>query len=51
MAPRPAKSGPAPVPWTVYILRCADGSLYTGVTTDLAGKKRSSTAPTVGAYE
>ncbi|MDP1557453.1 MAG: GIY-YIG nuclease family protein [Nitrosomonas sp.] len=22
--------------WTVYILECADGSLYTGITTDLA---------------
>ena len=22
-------------PWFVYILRCADGSLYTGITTDL----------------
>jgi putative endonuclease len=22
--------------WTVYIIRCDDGSLYTGVTTDLA---------------
>lgn len=22
--------------WTVYILRCADGSLYTGITTDVA---------------
>jgi putative endonuclease len=22
--------------WTVYILRCADGSLYTGVTRDVA---------------
>lgn len=22
--------------WTVYILRCRDGSLYTGITTDLA---------------
>ncbi|HHH48627.1 MAG TPA: GIY-YIG nuclease family protein [Gammaproteobacteria bacterium] len=22
-------------PWYVYILRCADGSLYTGVATDL----------------
>lgn len=22
--------------WTVYMLRCADGSLYTGVTTDAA---------------
>lgn len=24
-----------PTPWVVYILRCADGSLYTGITTDL----------------
>jgi putative endonuclease len=23
------------VDWTVYIIRCDDGSLYTGVTTDL----------------
>ena len=22
-------------PWTVYILRCSDGSLYTGITTDI----------------
>ncbi len=22
--------------WTVYILRCGDGSLYTGITNDLA---------------
>jgi len=22
--------------WTVYILECADGSLYTGITTDLS---------------
>lgn len=22
--------------WWVYLLRCADGSLYTGITTDLA---------------
>ena len=24
--------------WTVYILRCNDGSLYTGITTDLAAR-------------
>lgn len=24
------------VPWFVYILRCGDGSLYTGVATDVA---------------
>ena len=23
-------------PWFVYILRCADGTLYTGITTDVA---------------
>jgi putative endonuclease len=23
------------MPWTVYILECADGRLYTGVTTDI----------------
>jgi len=28
----PAKS------WTVYIVRCANGSLYTGITNDLAGR-------------
>jgi putative endonuclease len=22
-------------PWCIYILRCADGTLYTGITTDL----------------
>jgi putative endonuclease len=27
---------PAGPQWHVYILRCADGSLYTGITTDLA---------------
>lgn len=23
-------------PWTVYMLRCADNSLYTGITTDIS---------------
>lgn len=27
--------GEWPVRWTVYVLRCRDGSLYTGITTDL----------------
>jgi len=36
-----SESGPTPVAvttgavWWVYLLRCADGSLYTGITTDL----------------
>lgn len=24
--------------WKLYILRCADGSLYTGITTDVEGR-------------
>ncbi len=31
MAPVMASMGP----WYVYMLRCADGSLYTGITTDI----------------
>jgi len=27
-------------PWFVYILRCADGSLYTGITNDLQRRCR-----------
>jgi putative endonuclease len=28
-------SNPSPADWHVYIVRCRDGSLYTGITTDL----------------
>jgi predicted GIY-YIG superfamily endonuclease len=28
-------TNPSGDPWFVYILRCADGSLYTGITKDL----------------
>ena len=27
--------------WFVYLARCADGTLYAGVTTDLAGRLRA----------
>ena len=27
--------------WTVYMLRCADGSLYTGITTDLVRRVKA----------
>ncbi len=27
---------PCSAPWWVYLLRCADGTLYTGITTDVA---------------
>ena len=29
------------MPWYVYLARCADGSLYTGVTTDLDARERT----------
>ena len=31
----PLKKSRAKTRWTVYILRCADGSLYTGITRDV----------------
>jgi len=30
-----------PPPWLVYILRCRDGSLYTGITNDLPKRLRA----------
>ena len=28
-------------PWSVYLLRCADGTLYTGSTTDVEARARA----------
>ncbi len=36
--------------WTVYLLRCRDGSLYTGVTTDLARRLARHRAGSASAY-
>lgn len=36
--------------WTVYILRCRDGSLYTGITNDLPTRLRRHNAGTASAY-
>jgi predicted GIY-YIG superfamily endonuclease len=36
--------------WFVYLLRCADGSLYTGITTDLARRSRQHNAGTAARY-
>lgn len=36
----PAPKGTGEAVWSVYILRCCDGSFYTGVTTDLERRLR-----------
>jgi putative endonuclease len=38
------------VNWTVYLLRCRDGSLYAGITTDLARRLARHRAGTASAY-
>jgi len=35
--------------WVVYMLRCADGSLYTGITTDLTRRLREHNGTGAGA--
>lgn len=37
-------------PWYVYLLRCADGSLYAGITTDLARRLAEHNAGTGAKY-
>jgi predicted GIY-YIG superfamily endonuclease len=36
--------------WFVYMLRCADGSLYTGITTDLSRRCEQHNAGTASRY-
>jgi putative endonuclease len=36
--------------WTVYLLRCRDGSLYTGITNDLPKRLLRHKAGTASAY-
>jgi len=36
--------------WWVYILRCRDGTLYTGITTDLARRLAQHNAGTASKY-
>jgi putative endonuclease len=35
--------------WFVYIVRCADGTLYTGITTDLARREQQHNSDKTGA--
>ena len=51
-SPNPVRSvseSPAPT-WFVYILRCSDGTLYTGVTLDLDRRCRQHNAGTASRY-
>jgi putative endonuclease len=36
--------------WTVYMLRCRDGSLYTGITNDVPKRLKRHKAGTASAY-
>jgi putative endonuclease len=36
--------------WWVYVVRCADGTLYTGITTDLARRLRQHNAGRASRY-
>ena len=36
--------------WTVYLLRCADNSLYTGITTDVSRRVQQHRAGTASRY-
>ena len=36
--------------WTLYILKCRDGSLYTGITTDVDHRVKTHNAGRGGAY-
>ncbi len=45
------RQGPRPAPaWVVYLLRCADGTLYTGVTNDLDRRCAMHNAGTASRY-
>jgi predicted GIY-YIG superfamily endonuclease len=50
MARRKHEQGPATDVWYVYLLRCADGSLYTGITKDLDRRCRQHEAGTASRY-
>ncbi|MDO9069868.1 MAG: GIY-YIG nuclease family protein, partial [Deltaproteobacteria bacterium] len=41
--PKKTKTTPAKE-WLVYILKCGDGSYYTGITNDLARRLKAHTA-------
>ncbi len=42
-------NSPFKTPWVIYIVRCRDGSYYTGITTDLARRIAEHNSPGGGA--
>ena len=50
--PKPRKKHRAAIAgaWVVYMLRCSDGSLYTGVTTDVKRRSKQHNAGTASRY-
>lgn len=46
MSPEPDN----PAAWVVYLARCGDGSLYTGITNDLAARLKAHNAGKGAAY-
>jgi len=47
---RKPKARSSGVEWFVYIVRCADGSLYTGITKDVARRCQQHNAGTASRY-
>lgn len=47
---KPARSRRAPADWSVYIVRCGDDSLYTGVTKDVTARVQAHNAGRGAAY-
>jgi len=41
---------PAPRPWFLYLIECQDGSLYTGITVDVAARYAAHCAGTGARY-
>lgn len=39
--PSPAKATASPKPWILYVLRCADDTLYCGITNDLTKRLKA----------
>jgi putative endonuclease len=46
----PPPSRPPALPWTVYLLRCRDGSLYCGITNDLPKRLKAHAAGQASRY-